>query len=83
MDRGWEGLRSGLDISVFIRYNNGQIPKPVPVFMPPAIHLKRLDQPKNNQLTDTSIRVCPECAGPIARISGCITCIQCGWGKCG
>ena len=29
------------------------------------------------------IRVCPDCAGPIVRSSGCISCTQCGWGKCG
>jgi hypothetical protein len=26
---------------------------------------------------------CPECAGPLTRASGCITCVYCGWGKCG
>jgi hypothetical protein len=26
---------------------------------------------------------CPECAGPVTRASGCITCVYCGWGKCG
>ena len=36
-----------------------------------------------NPLTDATIRVCPECAGPIAKTSGCVTCLQCGWGKCG
>ena len=29
------------------------------------------------------IRVCPDCAGPIVRSSGCINCTQCGWGQCG
>lgn len=28
------------------------------------------------------VRVCPECAGPIVRNSGCVNCLQCGWGKC-
>ena len=36
-----------------------------------------------NPLAGNNIRVCPECAGPIVRNSGCITCRQCGWGKCG
>ncbi len=26
---------------------------------------------------------CPDCGGPIARASGCVTCLGCGWGKCG
>jgi hypothetical protein len=29
------------------------------------------------------LRVCPECAGPLARASGCVSCTQCGWGRCG
>lgn len=28
-------------------------------------------------------RVCPECAGPIVRASGCLHCAHCGWGHCG
>jgi ribonucleoside-diphosphate reductase alpha chain len=36
-----------------------------------------------NPLTDRQIRVCPECDGPLARASGCLTCLHCGWGKCG
>jgi hypothetical protein len=28
-------------------------------------------------------RVCPECAGPLIRSSGCIGCVYCGWGRCG
>jgi hypothetical protein len=28
-------------------------------------------------------RVCPDCAGPVVRSSGCISCTQCGWGQCG
>ena len=28
-------------------------------------------------------RVWPECAGPLARNAACVTCIQCGWGRCG
>jgi hypothetical protein len=30
-----------------------------------------------------AFRVCPECAGPLARASGCVSCVQCGWGRCG
>lgn len=29
------------------------------------------------------LRVCPECAGPIVRASGCMHCAHCGWGHCG
>jgi hypothetical protein len=28
-------------------------------------------------------RTCPECAGPLSKASGCVTCVYCGWGKCG
>jgi hypothetical protein len=27
--------------------------------------------------------LCPECAGPLSRASGCISCVCCGWGSCG
>jgi hypothetical protein len=36
-----------------------------------------------NPLTTSDIRVCPDCAGPLARTAGCVTCLQCGWGRCG
>jgi hypothetical protein len=26
---------------------------------------------------------CPECAGPLSRASGCVSCPYCGWSKCG
>ncbi len=29
------------------------------------------------------VRVCPDCAGPLVRNSGCIHCAQCGWARCG
>jgi hypothetical protein len=28
-------------------------------------------------------RLCPECAGPLSQASGCVSCLYCGWGKCG
>jgi hypothetical protein len=28
-------------------------------------------------------RACPECAGPLSPASGCLSCVYCGWGKCG
>jgi hypothetical protein len=31
----------------------------------------------------TYIRVCPECAGPVIRNSGCMHCALCGWARCG
>lgn len=30
-----------------------------------------------------SMSVCPECAGPLTRSSGCTSCVYCGWGRCG
>ena len=30
-----------------------------------------------------NLRVCPECAGPLIRASGCMHCAHCGWGRCG
>ncbi|MBK8006831.1 MAG: hypothetical protein IPK12_23930 [Gemmatimonadetes bacterium] len=35
-----------------------------------------------NTLTSNQIRVCPECAGPVVHISGCIAFRQCGWARC-
>lgn len=29
------------------------------------------------------LRVCPDCSGPLARTSGCATCLTCGWSRCG
>ena len=26
---------------------------------------------------------CPECAGPLTRASACVSCVYCGWGRCG
>jgi ribonucleoside-diphosphate reductase alpha chain len=37
----------------------------------------------SNPLTDSKIRVCPECAGPVVSNSGCVSCRQCGWSRCG
>ena len=31
----------------------------------------------------SAAKLCPECAGPLSRASGCVTCVYCGWGKCG
>lgn len=36
-----------------------------------------------NPQTLLLIKVCPECAGPVVRSSGCVACAQCGWGRCG
>lgn len=35
-----------------------------------------------NPLVKNTIRVCPDCAGPISHTGGCMTCQQCGWGRC-
>lgn len=45
--------------------------KPVPKPEPP--------RPVVNLAT---IKVCPECAGPILRGSACVACAHCGWGRC-
>lgn len=31
----------------------------------------------------SGVRVCPDCAGPLVHAAGCISCRQCGWGRCG
>jgi len=50
--------------------------------MQPSIYRPtQTDRP--NPLTTNEIRVCPDCAGPLARAAGCITCLHCGWGRCG
>ncbi len=51
--------------------------------MTPFASLKTTTTISSNPLTQIHIRVCPDCAGPIIHSSGCITCLHCGWGKCG
>jgi len=51
--------------------------------MPPALPPTPDSRTDRNQLIYNLIRVCPECAGPIIRNSGCLHCAQCGWGRCG
>jgi len=34
-------------------------------------------------LTHNDMQTCPECDGPLAHTSGCVICLQCGWGRCG
>lgn len=50
---------------------------------PPKPQLRPTRYQPSNPLIGKQIRVCPECAGPVAHNSGCVTCRQCGWGKCG
>jgi hypothetical protein len=38
---------------------------------------------RTESVSAAQLRVCPECSGPLARNSGCVTCIACGWGHCG
>jgi hypothetical protein len=40
-------------------------------------------QPTTYQPSTFRFRVCPDCAGPVVRSSGCMSCPQCGWGQCG
>lgn len=35
-----------------------------------------------NPAAAPTIRVCPDCAGPIAHQGSCLSCVQCGWGRC-
>ena len=39
--------------------------------------------PADARLSSPRLRVCPECAGPLVRASGCLHCAHCGWGHCG
>lgn len=40
------------------------------------IYIREGEQIKENE-------VCPECGGKVEKIGGCMTCINCGWSKCG
>jgi ribonucleoside-diphosphate reductase alpha chain len=51
--------------------------------MPATTPRPSLQPTTYNPLIYSHIRVCPECSGPVVRNSGCITCRQCGWGRCG
>lgn len=53
------------------------LPAPLPPPRPPY------QSHRSNPLVYQHIRVCPECAGPVAHNSGCVTCSACGWGRCG
>lgn len=39
--------------------------------------------PDGSRKPGAPIPVCPDCAGPLVRSSGCLNCTQCGWGQCG
>jgi len=48
--------------------------------------IPRLDPTRyqaSNVLITKQILVCPEGAGALVRNSGCVTCRECGWGRCG
>jgi hypothetical protein len=51
--------------------------------MSPILRLQPTRYIQANPLTSSTIRVCPECAGPVVQNCGCISCKLCGWGKCG
>ncbi len=40
-------------------------------------------RPAPNPFTAAALTHCPDCNGPVAHTSGCVTCVACGWGKCG
>jgi len=50
---------------------------------PPPPPRSQHPSPQLNPTVYLRIRVCPECAGPVAHNSGCVTCRACGWGRCG
>jgi hypothetical protein len=49
----------------------------------PATTEPPASQPQPNSFTQLLVRRCPECTGPVVRASGCLCCVQCGWGRCG
>jgi len=53
-------------------------PSPRPILAP-----TRYYPPRRDPSPETVLRVCPECAGPLIRASGCVSCRHCGWGRCG
>jgi hypothetical protein len=57
------------------------IPNPTikPVAAPPDPGVA----PRHNPMTDKVLAQCPECGAPLRKASGCLTCLACGWGKCG
>jgi hypothetical protein len=50
--------------------------------MPPTTKLNPTRYVQSKTLNTNNIRVCPECAGPVVHNSGCVSCRQCGWGRC-
>ena len=54
-----------------------------------SLHPSPIDAPSHRPGTvyrpsvPLPLSVCPECAGPLVRASGCLSCAQCGWGRCG
>ncbi len=54
--------------------------RPTPPGFRPSVTPAGRPQP---QPPHRHVRICPECAGPVARASGCVSCMQCGWGFCG
>jgi hypothetical protein len=56
----------------------------MPPFHPrPPLAPTRYQPPRHDPSAETVLRVCPECAGPLIRASGCVSCRHCGWGRCG
>lgn len=49
----------------------------------PALRPRPTEYPVPNPLTTAKLAHCPDCNGPLSHGSGCVTCLACGWGKCG
>jgi len=49
----------------------------------PVLAPTRYLPPRRDSAPDAALRVCPECAAPLVRASGCVSCRHCGWGRCG
>jgi hypothetical protein len=50
-----------------------RFPRPAPALKPTIYYVPVVQ----------GLRTCPECAGPLSRSSGCVSCVYCGWGRCG
>jgi hypothetical protein len=49
----------------------------------PPLQPRPTPAPASPDALPAAVRVCPECAGPLVRASGCVSCRHCGWARCG
>jgi hypothetical protein len=62
------------EVAVLLLHSLPKIPPRYPV---PAL------KPTYYVPVTAALRSCPECTGPLSWASGCVSCVYCGWGKCG